>query len=644
MKFTKKKKIIFNKTKKNRDLFLIKNANSIFDSQKDKQLITTLSNEFEKHMIHSTSTIPSLFKKYKYYNEIQKGDNYVKLFVIDNNQHKCILDLEKLGHKYDFFSPSSIEFSNNEEFIIFSVDFVGDRYHTIFMKHYFDDTVIKLIDSVDGNTVISPNNNEIYYLKMNKSMRPYQLYSYNVQTKKHSLIYTEKDHSFSLSVHLTNTRSHVLLHCESWNSSHTYMIQNNTCTLLYKKEKDLYYSVLCYQDYWYFMILKKNISKIIYTNNFKNYHTLLPNKNEIEYNNFIIKGNFLCAVFRKNGQNNLINVNLLTKKTKTIHFNKKNQYSFDFPELSNLNLHDSNVIINVSSHLQSKKVVNLDCVSNTTKLLKNEKIPNYDEDLYESKLLHVNKKLCITIMYKKSKFDKNMKCVLYAYGAYGVEIEPEFDHKIISLLNRGFLYCIAHVRGGGFHGNRWYMDGKLLKKKNTFNDFILCAKYLIKNNYTQSNKLAIWGRSAGGLTIGASLNIEPELFELAILGVPFVDVLNTMKDKSKPLTLEEYKEWGNPNIKKYESYIKSYDPVQNIRPKEKYPSIYIYSNMEDTLVEYKEPLKYYMLMKNVDVFSNNKRKLLMNINMKYGHVQSSKRYENNTEDATHYSIIINQIK
>ena len=641
---TKKKKQYANKTRKNKDISIIKKTNRVFESQLNYPLIKTINNEFKQRMSHEQTSLPSLYKKYKYYYKIKRGENYPKYYIIDNNnKHKCILDLENIGKSNSFFSVSSISFSNDETFMFFSVDTVGNRFHTIYKKDFFSDKLTKIISDVDGDVKISPDCNYMYYLKMNPSMRAHKLFSYDLQTKIHDCLFTEKDDSFSLGLEQSMDRNYIKLYCVSWESTHTYIILNNQCKLLYKKEKDLFYSLIPYLDTWYIIYTKNDTSKIIYTvDNFKTYHTLVHNKSEVEYEECIIKGHYLCCVYKQNGYSHLLTVNLITKKEKYLNFNNP-MVSFSFPGLSNLDICNPIVIIDVFSYLQPKKTIEVNCVTNKITTIKTEKINNYQPNKYEEKLIKVNNKLCITMLYRKDKYKKNMKCLLYGYGAYKTNIDPEFDSQLISLLDRGFLYCIAHVRGGGFHGDRWYKEGKLLNKMNTFKDFIECARYLIRKKYTESKKLCIWGRSAGGLLIGATLNMAPELFQFAILGVPFVDVINTMKDNSKPLTLEEYKEWGNPNIKKYESYMEKYDPMRNINLKSNYPNVYIYSNLEDTLVDYKEPFNYYMKMKEADVFKNKEKNLYMNINLKYGHTQSSKRYENLNEQAIIYSMIVKQI-
>ena len=271
------------------------------------------------------------------------------------------------------------------------------------------------------------------------------------------------------------------------------------------------------------------------------------------------------------------------------------------------------------------------------------KFPGYEPEKYAEKIVMVNDKLAMTMLYKKTCPLKKEKCVLYGYGSYGITIESEFSKYIPSLLDRGFIYCFAHIRGSKYNGYSWYKDGKLLNKKNTFYDFIDCAKYLIQRGYTIPSRLAIWGRSAGGLLIGSTINYEPSLFQLAILGVPFVDVIDTMTNDCQPLTTEEYEEWGNPSNNRIENYMRSYSPIDNINLSSDYPNIYIYSNVEDSLVPYKSVLNYFEKIKEADVFKSGKKQIVLDIDDKYGHGQATERYESMQEMAKMYAIILNFI-
>ena len=271
-----------------------------------------------------------------------------------------------------------------------------------------------------------------------------------------------------------------------------------------------------------------------------------------------------------------------------------------------------------------------------------EVLGGYDQNLYKSERIfatgHDGVEIPISMVYKKDqiKMDGTNPLYLYVYGAYGHSIDPYFSSSRLSLMDRGFIYCIAHVRGGGEMGRKWYDDGKLLQKKNTFLDLISCAEHLIENNYTSSDNLVVSGASAGGLTVGAAMNMRPDLFEIVIADVPFVDVINTMMDPSIPLTVPEYLEWGNPNEQKYYDFIRSYSPYDNVEAKE-YPTLLITTSLNDSRVQYWEPAKWTAKLRDMKTDDNI---LLLKTNMGAGHGGASGRYDYLKEIAFEYVFIL----
>jgi oligopeptidase B len=272
-----------------------------------------------------------------------------------------------------------------------------------------------------------------------------------------------------------------------------------------------------------------------------------------------------------------------------------------------------------------------------------EVLGGYDPDLYKSERImavsHDGVKVPVSLVYKKDLFKKDGKnpFYLYVYGADGHSMDPYFSSARLSLLNRGFVYGIAHVRGGGELGRPWYEDGKLLKKKNTFLDLIACAEYLTKENYTSASKLVISGASAGGLTVGTALNMRPELFGIVVADVPFVDLINTMMDPTIPLTVIEYDEWGNPNLEEYYRYMRSYSPYDNVEAKA-YPTIYITTSLNDPRVAYWEPAKWAAKLRAT---KTDKNLLILKTNMGAGHGGSSGRYDYLKDIAYEYAFILN---
>jgi oligopeptidase B len=270
-----------------------------------------------------------------------------------------------------------------------------------------------------------------------------------------------------------------------------------------------------------------------------------------------------------------------------------------------------------------------------------EVLGGYYPSLYQSERITAKApdgtEIPISIVYKKGlKKNGQNYCYLYGYGAYGISMDPTFNSNRLSLLDRGFVFAIAHIRGGGEMGRLWYEDGKLLKKKNTFTDFIACAEHLIREKYTSKDRLAVTGGSAGGLLMGAVLNMRPDLFKVMVAKVPFVDVMNTMLDPTIPLTVIEYEEWGNPNEKEYYDYMMSYSPYDNVAAKE-YPNLLIMAGLNDPRVAYWEPAKWTARLRAT---KKGNSRLLLKMNMGAGHGGASGRYDYLKEVALEYAFVL----
>jgi oligopeptidase B len=279
-------------------------------------------------------------------------------------------------------------------------------------------------------------------------------------------------------------------------------------------------------------------------------------------------------------------------------------------------------------------------------LLKETPVPNFDRQLYQSERLYAKSKdgtnIPMSMVYRKDKFQQGVACplYLYAYGSYEAPMDPGFSASYLPLLDRGVTVVIAHIRGGGEEGRTWYdPGGRLLTKKNTFDDFVACAESLVENNYTEPSKLAIEGRSAGGLTMGAVLNMRPDLFRVAIAGVPFVDVMNTMSDPSIPLTVGEWEEVGNPNEEEFYDYILSYSPYDNVQ-RVSYPSILVTGGLYDPRVAYWEPAKWVARLREMNMGSN---PILLKLDLDVGHFSASDRYRYYKERAFDVSFMLDQL-
>lgn len=681
-KTKKHMKLPFNKTKKNKNknidkgkdeinqrMKYLNQSNLIYEKKIKKPLVETLVKEFKSRVKESTKSYASGFNKYRYFKETKKGNNYIQFNAICGCDVITILDFEKLSKGHEFFSVGDIVVSDDEQYVAFSIDFTGDRLHKLYYKPLFGDkiTEIKVKDNfkplvihdilapgmfpviTSGNCQWNKDSTGLYYITYDKSYRPYKLWYYNLKNDTHKCVFTEKNQEQFLYISGVESGDHLLLYSESYSENEVYVVCNDSVTNIFKRKNNVMYSVCHLHSTWFILKADKDNYKAYSSNDLRKLTFLFGNirKHIFDKDSLFLKGNYLCLTYKESATNMMI-YNICTKELKTFDLCEiGGGCTYSISAGANLDVKTNYLVFVVHSFLMPAKTIKLNLSTLSYEVIFEFKPKNYKFQNYEEKRIIVNSNVEMTVMYHKKKFDKKKlrpnKCVLYGYGSYGATIEPEFDVFIPSLLDRGFVYCIGHIRGGGIKGHKGYEGGKLLNKINTFKDFIECAKYLIRNKYTSQEKLAIWGRSAGGLLIGSTINMEPSLFNLAILGVPFLDPIGVLSNPENPLAIESYREWGNPNEKKVHDYMKRYSPQDNIDYKKKYPNIFIYSNLNDTLVPYLEPFNYYLKMKGADVFTSGERDIIMNMKLKYGHSQSSKRYEYLYEYAEYYAIILNYI-
>ncbi len=628
------------KTRKNKDLSKIKKYNNLASKYLDPILVKQLIKEFSSFS-KSTNELPKTrFIKYSYSQEKKKEDNYGRIYIHDHNKKSTLIDFEKLSKNHKFFYIGDFQISNNESYIAYSVDYIGDRLFNIYLKNFKDKNFQKIIPQVSEQIYFSEDSQYLYYIKYDEiDIRPYKLYSYNICKKTSTLIYTEKNKSKTLHLKETSDKQFIILNIKSYNEKTPYIVTPNSIQKIYNTSPH----TRIFADHWLncWFILKKVYSKstVLSSSNLETFTTLIKNRKKVEYEKMMIKAGYLIIVTRENTKRKLLIFNIATQKYYFIQlFYQK--YNILFPYLSNLNIHDPNIILNYSTFTNPTKIISFNLLSKKNTTIYDSKQNSYHPNLYNESIVQINKHVWITLLSKKSFTSKTKPCVLFGYGSYGDTIEPEFNSYIISLLNRGFLYCIAHIRGGSINGYKSWLQGKMFNKKNTFTDFITAAKWLIQNKYTEPSKLTIWGRSAGGLLISNVINQEPNLFNLAILGVPFVDVLGSMTDSCKPLTTEEFEEWGNPKHSSVYEYMESYDPILNINTSLPYPNMYIYSNINDTLVTYDQVLEYYEKIKNSAVFSVGKKFALLNLALQFGHTQGTSKQDKHKILAEILSIII----
>jgi len=639
------------------------NKDSKYFFSQNKNLIKTIKDEFKNRLYDEEyKSIPSRFNKYIYRYIREKGESHGRYVIINGCKEITILDCEKLSKKYKYFNLQSFEFNNAETHIILSIDTTGSGICKIFVKEYFNNKLKFLnIDGVgnidagafaikyrtSGDILWSPKQHKVYYIVIDDSLRPNQLWYYDLNSDEHECIYEEKDESYSLSLVESDDRSNLILASQSKSSADSFIIleESNSLKCLFKREEGLRVSLNHFGGLWYVLLLKQNNSEILLSSDLVNYKIFLPYSSTEYILELYLKGGYGLIKYQdlNTGQTKYKLKDLCNFQEFKLEFDDY-EYNIEFPPMSNLDIYNPEVVLSYETRLIPDIYFRFNYKTLKLEEVMRIKTKNYNPDDFGEKQVKINNEgVLLTILYNKKNYKStNNNCVLYGYGAYGLDDEPYFNKYIPSLLDRGYIYCIAHIRGGGKYGEKWYEDGKMLKKMNSFKDFIACAEYLIDNKLTSKNKLVASGASAGGLLVGASINLRPDLFNLAIMGVPFIDVLTEMCNPDIPLTTEEYKEWGNPGDPKYFNAMKAYDPIRNIDITAPYPNIFIYTNKNDSLVGYWVPFNYYMKMKNADVFKNNERKINIYINSKYGHQGSSDIDETREERAEVYAVILKQ--
>ncbi len=586
----------------------------------------------------------------KTYNNLQYPLYYRKKDE-PNAKEECYFDQNKMAKGKKFFDVMSFALNPEQNLLAMAIDTTGaENYQMKIMEmetgKFLKDTAYNVSD------IVWLNDNTLFYSVDNDAHRTYRLYRHKLgdDAKNDKLIYQEDDPLYYLWIYKTRSKRFIILGLSSKNSSEMRFLNVNApekgFILVEKRKDNVEYYI---DDHFNDFIIQTNDNgavnnKIMITSinhpQKKYWKTLIPENDSIKISvNVFAK--FMVLKQRKNGL-----VKFLIKPFD----DKRKEFYIDFPEptysaysVSNPDFYTNEFRFGYESFISPYSIYSFNVETGEKKLLKQKVIKGgYDKNQYFTTRIFATAKdgtkIPISLVYKKDLFKKDGKSplLLDGYGAYGDSEDPYFSSSRLSLLNRGFVFAIAHVRGGGEFGKKWYDAGKMLNKKNTFTDFIACAKYLIKNNYTSKEHLYIQGGSAGGLLIGAVLNMEPDLFAGAIADVPFVDVLNTMFDPTLTSTVSEYKEWGNPNIKIYFDYIRSYCPYQNVKH-QNYPPMLVLAGFYDTRVNYWEPAKWVAKLREYKTDNN---KIIFITEMNEGHQGASGTFDFLNEIAREYAFLI----
>ena len=599
-------------------------------------------------------TVPEKLDDYFYYTRTETGKQY-RIYCRKQGSldaaEEILLDGNALAEGHDYMAIGAYEVSPNHQLLAYAINTTGDEKFTLRVKNLSTGELLPdEVPNIYYGVEWANDNQTLFYTTLDDTKRPYKLHRHKLgsDSQEDALVYHETDESFYLHLGKTRSQAYLLMDLESNNTSEVHYLDADDPTGDFKvfqpRRREVEYSVEHHSDR--FLIVTNVDAK-----NFKlieapvdvpseaNWKEVISHREAVKLDGVSPFQNHLVVYERENGLKQIRIFDLVTNEV----------HSVDFPEPvytfwggGNREFNTNILRFHYSSFITPNSVFDYNMDAKTRELKKQEEVlGEYDPSRYESQRIFAEAadgtEVPVSLVYKKGMTqDGNNPLLLIGYGSYGISIDPNFASNGLSLLDRGFIVAIAHIRGGGEMGRPWYESGKLLNKKSTFTDFITCAEHLIAENYTTSDKLVIQGGSAGGLLMGAVMNMRPELFKAVLAHVPFVDALNTMLDASIPLTVIEYEEWGNPNEKPYYDYIRSYSPYDNIEAKN-YPNLLVTAGLNDPRVHYWEPAKWTAKLRASKTDSN---RILLKTEMGSGHGGPSGRYDALKETAFEYAFIL----
>lgn len=616
-----------------------------------------LFREMKSRIKEDDESVPYKLNGYYYVAKYEKGKDYpiyTRRKDALNAEEEIILDVNKMAEGYAFYNLAGISVSEDNKLVSFGVDTISRRQYTIYIKNLESGEVFpEAIENTTGGSTWGSDNKTLFYTKKDpKTLRANQIYRHTLGTdsSKDELIYTEEDETFGTYVFKTRSRRFIVIGSYSTLTSEFRFLEAKNPTGDFKifqpRVRGLEYRISDYEDQWYvltnkdkannFKLMKTSLDKTTQ----ENWKEMIEHRENVLLEDVDIFKDYLVLSERDNG---LTKIRIRRWDGGEDYYLPFDNETYTAYTTQNFDFDTKILRYGYNSLNTPASVFDFDMETREKTLLKQAEVldKDFDPDNYETERIWATakdgKKVPISLIYKKG-IQKNGKnpLLLYGYGSYGATIDPYFSSVRLSLLDRGFIYAIAHIRGGEYMGRNWYEDGKLLTKKNTFTDFIAASEHLVKEGYTSSNHLYASGGSAGGLLVGAVMNMAPDLYNGIIASVPFVDVLTTMLDDSIPLTTGEYDEWGNPNEPEYYNYMKSYSPYDNVEAKN-YPNLLVTTGLHDSQVQYWEPAKWVAKLRELKTDDN---LLLFYTDMDAGHGGASGRFEALKEVARDYAFLL----
>ena len=616
-----------------------------------------LFEEMKSRIKEEDASVPYKSNGYFYITRYEIGKQYPIYSRKKENlqaSEEILFDVNELANGFDYYQLGGLNVSPDNKLAVFATDTVSRRQYFLRIKNLETGEIYKdIIENTTGGSVWANDNKTIFYTKKDPvTLRSIKIFRHVLGTpaSEDVEVFHEKDETFGTYVTKSKSKKYIIIGSYSTVSTEAqYLEADNPTgkfTVLQPRERDLEYNVSHFGDSFYLLTNKdkstnfKLMKTPVNNTSKENWVDVIPHREDTLLEDFSIFKDYLVLEERNNG----------LSKIRIKRWDNSEDYYLPFKEETySANVYanpdfDTDVIrYSYNSFTTPNSVIDFNMKSQQKDIKKEQEVlgGKFKKENYISKRVWATardgKKVAISLVYhKNTKLNSETPLLQYAYGSYGYTIPDSFSSTRLSLLDRGFVYALAHIRGSEYLGRDWYEDGKMLNKKNTFYDFIDCSKFLIENNYTSSNHLYAMGGSAGGLLMGAIINLNPELYNGIIAAVPFVDVVSTMIDESIPLTTGEYDEWGNPNDKRYYDYIKSYSPYDNVEAKA-YPNMLVTTGYHDSQVQYWEPAKWVAKLRELKTDDNI---LIMHTNMEAGHGGASGRFDALKETAKDYTFLL----
>ena len=622
-----------------------------------KQLQDDLFLEMKGRIKEDDSSVPYFYNGYYYITRYETGKDYPiysrKKGSLEAKE-EILFDCNEMAKGHSYFNLGGLNISEDNKWAAFGVDLVSRRQYTIQIKNLETGEIlpVKLENTTGGSTWAGDNKTLFYTRKDAQTLRSDKIYKHTLGTdaSADTMVFHEKDDTFGTFVYKEKSKKYLVIGSSSTLTSEYQILEaknpNGEFRLFQKRTRGLEYSISHYGDSFYIVTNKDKATnfKLMKTpetaTSAENWKDLIGHRKDVLLEGIEIFKDYLVVEERSNGLN----------KIQIRPWNGKGEYYLPFSSetytaytTTNVDFDTEILRYGYQSMATPSSVIDFNMRTQEKKVLKEQEVlgGKFDKNNYIEERIWATAtdgtKVPISIVYRKGiKKDGKNPLLLYAYGSYGATMDPYFSSTRLSLLDRGFIYAIAHIRGGEDLGREWYENGKLLKKINTFTDFIDCSKFVIAEKYTSASHLYAEGGSAGGLLMGAIVNMAPELYNGVIAQVPFVDVVTTMLDDTIPLTTGEYDEWGNPNEKVYYDYMLSYSPYDQVK-KQDYPNMYVSTGLHDSQVQYFEPAKWVAKLR---VMKTNNKQLFLDTNMDAGHGGASGRFEALKELAKEFAFLL----